>query len=500
MRYKAIPPTLRGATRRHPTDPPRGSEPAAAAPPRGRTETFLGRWISTILVFVLVPALLLPMLGVGAASGSDYLIIDRAALMSLPTSGSAWAAVDRAAGSSWAAPNLCDQNNKTDALALAAGLVYARTGETSYAAKVRDAIAAMMPTQQDGCSNAVLALGRQLGGWVLAADLIDLRDLDPSADATFRGWLSAIRTKDIGGQGRWYALDQTSGDSANNWGTFATASRVAADRYLADTQDLATAWAIFKGYSDGSWPFNKTASWSSAWSCLPTLSSSVKRLPIAIDGSCTEAGYQLDGLPVEDASRSAFPVPSSGYINEALQGITLSALLLSRAGYPAFSSGDRALLRVAQAVDRYGDLNATTVAQHTTWVINAYYGTHLPTVAASYGRAFGFTDWLYGPTPTATPAPTRTPAPDPSPTASPTPTVVPTPDITPTASPAAGPTDTPAPRSTASPSPVETTTAAPTASATLAPDAVLAAIMADPDLSASDKRQLIDLYERLRGR
>ncbi|HEX5465948.1 MAG TPA: hypothetical protein VFW92_04640 [Candidatus Limnocylindrales bacterium] len=459
---------------------------------------------------MLVPALLLPMLQAGAASGGSYLIIDRADLMALPTSGTAWQAVVKAASSSLTSPDLCDQNDKTDVQALAAGLVYARTGQASYADKVRDAIAAMMPTQKPGCSNAVLALGRQLGGWVMAADLIDLHAFDARLDATFRTWLTAIRTKDIGGHGRWYALDLTSGDSANNWGLFATASRIAADRYLGDAADLATTWAIFTGYSDGSWAFNKTSSWSSTWSCLPSTSS--MRLPIAIDGSCAVSGHQLDGLPVEDASRSSFPTPSSGYINEAIQGLTLSALLLSRAGYPAFSTGDRSVLRVAQALQRYGDLNGTTVAHHTTWVVNAFYGAKLPTVAATYGRDFGFTDWLYGSTtatiaPASTPAP-GTPQPTPEPTAEPTPK--PTVQPTPTPAPAATPTERPAPTATpeptakptpsltVNPTPSPTDSPTPRTAASPTPDPVEAAIMADPDLSASDKVRLLDLYERLR--
>lgn len=105
----------------------------------------------------------------------DYIIISRAELMALPTSGAAWNTVKASADAS-ATPDICNQDNKADVNALAAGIVYARTGDTAYRTKAISLINAAMASQTDGCGNAVLAMGRQLGGYVMAADFAEYRD------------------------------------------------------------------------------------------------------------------------------------------------------------------------------------------------------------------------------------------------------------------------------------------------------------------------------------
>ncbi|HEX5466003.1 MAG TPA: hypothetical protein VFW92_04915 [Candidatus Limnocylindrales bacterium] len=321
-------------------------------------------------------------------SGHAYLIITAGELTRRPTSGSAYSNL-KAVARETASPDLCDQNDQSDVVALANGLLFARTGQASYRTQAIDLITKAMPTQRVGCSNAVLALGRQLGGYVMAADLVGYRD------GSFISWLRAIRTKDIGGSGRWHALRGTSQDSANNWGLWATASLIAADAYLGDSSALAKDWAVFKGYGDGSWPFQKTSDWSADWSCR---SGSGSRLPIAIDPQgCTLAGgFNGDGAPVEDASRSSFPSASS-YIHEALDGMVISALILGRRGYAAWSVNDAQICRVASFAYRVGRLNDFGGSRFAAWVTDAYCATDVPRQSPTTGgRMLGFTDWLYG--------------------------------------------------------------------------------------------------------
>jgi hypothetical protein len=317
--------------------------------------------------------------------------MSRSALLARPASGTAWSALMAVADASPGSPNLCDQDNKHSVKTLAAALVYARTGTVSYRDKARAAIMSAIGTEQAGCHNAILSLGRQLGAYVLAADFIDLAGAD---DSTFQSWLSAIRTRNLGGHSRWYTLVGTSEDSANNWGTFALASRIAASMYLGDSGDVARAWQAFRGYSDGSWAFQKTAGWSTAWSCLPGDGSTL--LPIAINGPCTNGGLNLDGAPVEDASRSTFPVPHGGYVIEAMQGYVVQALLLERAGYDPFGVGNQAIKRVADFQVRFGIWNYHSVGYYIAPIVNRAYGTSYPVLPSGYGRVFGYTDWLYG--------------------------------------------------------------------------------------------------------
>ena len=106
------------------------------------------------------------------SAADDYLLLPRSELLSLPTSGAAWDGLKAAADGDWGTPDLCDQDVKHGTLALAGALVYARTGVAAYAAKTHAAIMAAMGTERSSCST--LAIGRQLGGYVLAADFSKL--------------------------------------------------------------------------------------------------------------------------------------------------------------------------------------------------------------------------------------------------------------------------------------------------------------------------------------
>lgn len=298
----------------------------------------------------------------------------------LPTTGGPWTALKAAADASAGTPNLCDQDNRTHPkVTLAAALVYARTGSIAYRTKAINGIEAAYPTQTPGCHNAVLSLGRQLGAYVLAADYVGYRG------SAWLSWLSAIRSKEIGGHTRWHVLRFTSGDSSNNWGTFALASITAADAYLGDSANLGRDWSIFKGYGDNTWTFRHTSSYQAVWSCPA---------PYAINpASCTTSNKE--GAAVEDASRTAYPT-LGGYPAEAAQGYVVQAELLARAGYPAWTTGTAQVCRNAAWRGRLANINHSSADYYVTWVTNKRCGFSQATKAAGYGRVFGFTDWLFG--------------------------------------------------------------------------------------------------------
>ena len=357
--------------------------------------------------------------------------MSRSELLALPTSGSAWTALKAVADAALPAPNLCDQNANHHLRTLAAAAVYARTGIASYGAKARAAIMSALPTQTVGCSNAVLALGRQLAAYVVAADLAGLSGTD---DATFRTWLSAIRTKDIGGHPIWNSLVATHRSSPNNWGAYAGAARIAADVYLGDATDLDAAARITRGFlGDRSAYAGFTQNLSSAaiaWSCTGNVTTYTP-----VNGACTKSGINLDGGAAADISRGGglrWPPADPGipYQLEAIQGLGLQVELLSRHGYAdAWSWSGNALKRMAAIVTRSASAggtgwNGTITSRQMPWLLNLRYGTSIPTAPSGMGRAIGFTDWFYGsgsgsgsapkPTPTPTPKPTPTPAPTPT--------------------------------------------------------------------------------------
>lgn len=328
------------------------------------------------------------------APPGNYLLMSRAELLRLPTSGSAWSALKAVADGPLGAADLSDQDNRHGVRTLAVALVFARTGDAAYYATARDAIMSAIGTERVGAHNSILSLGRQLGAYVLAADFIGLAGDD---DHRFRSWLDGIRTTKLGGHSRWNQLTATHEDSSNNWGAFAGASRIAASRYLGDTADVSRAALVLRGFlgDRSAWSgFQPIDEASATWACDPAAYTPV-------NPPCTRSGIDVDGAIVRDVSRGgdlSDPPGEAGllYTNEALQGLVVQAELLRRAGFDPWQWSDRALLRAAAFLTRGDGWNLASVHNHLPWVFNARYGLELPTRAAGNGRLYGYTDWLYG--------------------------------------------------------------------------------------------------------
>jgi hypothetical protein len=124
----------------------------------------------------------------------DGLWLDRGQLQGLPTSGPEWTELVKVASASAAKPNLSDQDDPTNTITLAKALVYARTKKARYRDEVIEACTAAMGTEDGGNT---LALGRNLAGFVLAADLVDLPD---DLDERFKEWLRGAVRKRLDGR------------------------------------------------------------------------------------------------------------------------------------------------------------------------------------------------------------------------------------------------------------------------------------------------------------
>jgi hypothetical protein len=407
---------------------------ASTSGPRRRPAHPGLRWLVAIVLVGAALTVSVGFRGETATATSTYLLMPRAELLALPASGTAWTALKAVADGSLSTPDLCDINANHHVQTLAAALVYARTGVASYGTKARAAVMAAIKTQRLGCTNAALALGRQLTAYVLSANLAGLSGTD---DATFRTWLSAIRTKVIGGHAIWNSLVATHKSSPNNWGAYAGASRIAADLYLGDSVDLAAAARVTRGFlGDRTSYASFTDNLSSAaisWSCTGDVTTYTPE-----NGACTKSGINLDGGVASDISRGGslhWPPADPGipYQLESIQGVGLQVELLYRNGYPdAWSWSNNGLKRAAAIVTRSAasggtGWNATTTSRQMPWLLNLRYGTSIPTRASGMGRAIGFTDWLYGDGSAGSSGGGSTPAPTPKPTPVPTPKPTPTP-------------------------------------------------------------------------
>lgn len=423
-------------------------------------------------------------------AGSDGIWISRARLLSLPTSGAAWSELLTIASATTVPgnPSLIDQDSTHSRNTMATALVAARLDSDTMRAKVRDAIKLVKGTEEgsDLGSNRLLQLGRNMPGYVIAADLIGLRTFDPTFDASFRSWISVMRTRVF--PSSFGSIVNADEHDPANWGAYDGAARAAIAAYLGDTADLARSAAALESFAssipDGRWSFRPDVH-DMSWQCSYPNEAGYT----AINGPCSKDGKNLDGIMAQDMARAAgfqWPPAFTAYARENLNGRTIQAEILFRAGYTdAFQWGDQGLRRAAEGLRR---LSATdpawwepaqlvhriiaTRTSVTSWDLagvsrgRAVIGvgwTHQPSATSAFIDAPGATP---APAPTAAPTPTAVPTATPSPTPppSPSPTPAPTPVVTPDPTPSATATPAPTPQPTTSPSPVPTATADPVSS------------------------------------
>ncbi len=247
----------------------------------------------------------------GGGSGDDAsggpsvgIWISAEELASLPTSGPAWERLNADAEAPLQnSPNLAKRNLE-QIQTVAKALYYARIGDTARRAEVRDAIAAVMGTE----GGDALATLRALGGWVIAADIIDLKSMDPALDSTVRSWLRILLDPNHKVGSRSLVATHEVEKGGNNWGTAAGFSRAAAAAYLRSTDgdaELIRAAQVFKGYlgdrdeSDGdSYTLPDSNFRGLSWQCDPSK-------PVGINPKgCTRDGHSIDGVLPDDQSRS----------------------------------------------------------------------------------------------------------------------------------------------------------------------------------------------------
>jgi hypothetical protein len=324
--------------------------------------------------------------------------ISGAELQRLPTRGKAWSGLAKIAHEHLGEPNLSRKDDDDDTVTLAAALASARTGSADLRDKAAKGVTEAIGTEQGG---RTLSLGRGLVAYIVAADLIDLRRLDPAADARFRAWLRDVRFERLRPKSR-PTLVATHEVAPNNWGTHAGASRIAADIYLGDRADLARAAAVFKGYLGDRGAYHAFRFGSDlSWQADPSRPVGV------VHAGANKDGRSLSGALPDDMRRGCpmrTPPCPTGYPWEAMQGAVIQAELLSREGYDAWNWGDRALERAARYLmglaSRYGEETWRPSGNDVwvAWLLNRRYGMRLPVSSPTRpGRGMGFTDWTEGP-------------------------------------------------------------------------------------------------------
>ena len=321
-----------------------------------------------------------PMTGTADAAAAGGLWLSADEVRALPMSGSAWAALEDDAYGSWGSADVQDQNSDHDVDVLAGALVAVRTGDGALRSRVEDALADVPGTESGG---RTLALGRNLPGYVLAADLVGYRD------AAFVRWVDEVRTRSLSGR----TLISTHEDRPNNWGTHAGAARIAAALYLGDDADLARAADVFAGWLGDRGRYAGFDYGDLAWQCDPDR-------PVGINPvGCTIDGHDVGGVIPDDQRRGggfSWPPPAENYVWEALQGAVVQAELLDRAGYDAWSWSDQALVRSVEWLHVHAGYPAEGDDTWIPWLVNHATGSRFPAPSPTNpGKNLGYTDWTH---------------------------------------------------------------------------------------------------------
>lgn len=356
--------------------------------------------------FARLVAVLVILLAGQLAAQTKGIFLTRDEIAALPISGKAWDAMRAQADSAWAAPKLSDQEEKTNYRCLAAALIYARTGQDSYRVKVIDTLRKVPRTEAGG---RVLALGRKVGAYVAAADLVGFRE------SSWSTWLASTRTETLSGE----TLIGISEGKVNNWGTSANWSRSLIAAYLNDGSDAAKKESarciqVFKFYLG-----DRGAGWIpkvDAFGCLDWQPIPATPYVICPVGAQIQ-GHSMSGADPEELRRwdgssdfcapFKYPFPCENYVWSALEGLTGTAWVLAHNGFPeVWEWQNRAMLRAFEWQHREANCPATGNDTHLPHVINAVYGSSFPAPSPSTpGKLFGYGDWWARSVPVPPPPP-----------------------------------------------------------------------------------------------
>ena len=316
----------------------------------------------------------------------------------LPTSGQYWDQLVSAANNLPSMSASGGHESTHDVYTMAAALVATRLNDNNKRRIVADEIIEAVNNQVENDGNS-LSLTRTLPGYIIAADLIDLKNFDASADAKFRNWLEyVVYQLKLDG-----ATQLEKHLKANNHGTQAAVVRLAADIYLGKMSDFAMAAEGLKKWLGMQNSFNANFNWGDlCWQADPSRPVGINRK----GSKMTVAGAtrDVDGVQPDEQRRAgcpggSWPPPTDVHVWGGTQGIVGQAIILSRNGYPdVWTWADSAILRSMdwQYDPARGDARASGDDLWILPVVDAIYGTNFWNGGTvGYGKQVGWTDCIY---------------------------------------------------------------------------------------------------------
>ena len=369
---------------------------------------------------------------VGSGSGAGYRLTMNPGIWAtasdlalLPTSGAAWDNLLAAANTPITSQNLAALDDVADQLCFAKGLVFARTGTASYRDQVVTSLTNLVNSGAYG--GRALELGRNLAGYVVAADLIDLPTFNPSLNTSFRAKILALR--DVATTTAGLSIKQVHDQRPHNWGAMCGASRIAVDIYLDDSADLALAANTLKGWlgDQVAWDGFTWSNWYNDGIHRYWTGDINDLVAVGPVGS-TFNGNPMDGFLHSDMYRGCdgtgcnpapWPPLFTAYPWASMSGVLTQAWMLSRQGYDPFNWSSQGIRRAHQYLywldgqfgTWYGPARSSPGYDNGhPWVVNKVYGTSYPAVTptryvGNRQLANDFADWTHGPSSPGTPPP-----------------------------------------------------------------------------------------------
>lgn len=324
-------------------------------------------------------------------------------LAALPVDVPAFDRLRRASAEGIPRVDVSNQDSPGPTATMATALVAARLDDEGLRGDVRDALLQLLGTEHGDTGghperNRLLAIGRNMPGYVIAASIIGLARFDPAADGRFRSWIDELRT--VVPDGSDASLAEAEPLDHSNWGAYGSAAMTAINRYLDDRSALTSSADMLLGWlGDRSgrqdWRFD-TERHDYSWQCAyPDVS---RYLPVNPLG-CERDGLVIDGVITVDMQRGdGFRVPPvhTRYPREGLHGRTIQAEILYRAGYDTYAWADAGLKRIAER------LLALAESFDPAWyepdiacyrIIAARTGATLPLEEPTIGRSITGIDW-----------------------------------------------------------------------------------------------------------
>jgi hypothetical protein len=336
--------------------------------------------------------------------------IGRDELRRRPTEGEEWERLLADARRPFGRASIADQDSNHDVWTLAAALVCVRIGE--HCDKARQGVLDAIDSEAGA---RWMAVGRNLGSYVIAADLLDLREGGaPGEDAErVQRWMESWMEKHLRDNNTEMMRPIAPFHSGANGAAQEGFVHVAVAAYLRDGRALQRAWDAYRTFvCDPTAPdlerIDLRRPAEDGWTHDPRRPCAINpagtvKVVATLDG--TERVERIDGALVADMRRGGLFQSAPGYTQYpwvGLEGLVPAALILERAGYPAFAVADRAVLRALEYLwylrtetgdERWFDGERASEIVH---LVNVRYGVSFPVVGPTRGgRTVGYTGWTH---------------------------------------------------------------------------------------------------------